>query len=86
MLVALLFPLKFQANDYCNVVLQALSHVAPLRHYFLDENNYSKLKRPPGDQSFLLVQRFGELIRYGLTVISFFNISVISFSIKCLDD
>lgn len=53
----------FQANDYCNVVLQALSHVAPLRHYFLDEGNYSKLKRGPGDQSFLLVQRFGELIR-----------------------
>jgi U4/U6.U5 tri-snRNP-associated protein 2 len=46
------------------VILQALSHVAPLRHYFLDESNYSKLKRPPGDQSFLLVQRFGELIRY----------------------
>jgi len=55
----------FKANDYCNVVLQALSHVSPLRHYFLDEKNYSMLKRPPGDQSFLLVQRFGELIRYG---------------------
>ena len=44
---------------------QALSHVPTLRDYFLREENYAALakKRPPGDQMFLLVQRFGELIR-----------------------
>lgn len=42
---------------------QSLSHVTPLRNYFLREENYSQIKRPPGDQAFLLVQRFGELIR-----------------------
>ena len=54
---------NIKANDYCNVVLQALSHVTPIRNYFLDENSYKNVKRPPGDISFLLVQRFGELIR-----------------------
>ncbi|BFZ17968.1 hypothetical protein BsWGS_21007 [Bradybaena similaris] len=54
---------NIKANDYCNVVLQSLSHVAPLRNYFLKEENYKKIKRPPGDIQFLLVQRFGELIR-----------------------
>ena len=42
---------------------KSLSHVAPLRNYFLKEENYRKIKRPPGDIAFLLVQRFGELIR-----------------------
>ena len=46
-----------------NVILQALSHVQGLRNYFLDEANYRNIKRPPGDVSFVLVQRFGELIR-----------------------
>ncbi|KAK2163189.1 hypothetical protein LSH36_84g08049 [Paralvinella palmiformis] len=54
---------NIKANDYCNVVLQALSHVIPLRNYFLREENYKHIRRPPGDQMFLLVQRFGELIR-----------------------
>nr|NVI72019.1 putative U4/U6.U5 tri-snRNP-associated protein 2 [Cucujiformia] len=59
---------NIKANDYCNVVLQvvifqALSHVSPLRNYFLREENYSKIKRPPGDSAFLLVQRYGELMR-----------------------
>ncbi|XP_015115712.1 U4/U6.U5 tri-snRNP-associated protein 2 [Diachasma alloeum] len=54
---------NIKANDYCNVVLQALSHVSPLRDFFLRESNYSKVKRPPGDSSYLLVQRFGELMR-----------------------
>lgn len=54
---------NIKANDYCNVVLQSLSHVAPLRDYFLREENYSKVKRPPGDSSYTLVQRFGELMR-----------------------
>ena len=44
-------------------VLQALSHVSPLRNYFLREKNYMGIKRPPGDQMFLLAQRFGELLR-----------------------
>ncbi|XP_065308875.1 ubiquitin carboxyl-terminal hydrolase 39 [Dermacentor albipictus] len=54
---------NIKANDYCNVILQALSHVPPLRNYFLREENYMVLKRPPGDINVLLVQRFGELIR-----------------------
>jgi len=54
---------NIKANDYLNVILQAMSHVEGLRNYFLDENNYNKIVRPPGDQSFLLVTRFGELIR-----------------------
>ncbi|CAG0891762.1 unnamed protein product [Darwinula stevensoni] len=54
---------NIKANDYCNVVLQALSHVAPLRNYFLQEESYMGIKRPPGDLMFLLVQRFGELLR-----------------------
>ncbi|KAL7292177.1 hypothetical protein TKK_0014132 [Trichogramma kaykai] len=54
---------NIKANDYCNVILQALAHVSPLRDYFLKESNYSKVKRPPGDSSFILVQRFGELMR-----------------------
>ncbi|CAH1794320.1 unnamed protein product [Owenia fusiformis] len=54
---------NIKANDYCNVILQALSHVSPLRNYFLQEENYKGIKRPPGDQMFILVQRFGELIR-----------------------
>lgn len=54
---------NIKANDYCNVVLQALSHVSPFRNYFLREENYAGIKRPPGDQMFLLTQRFGELLR-----------------------
>lgn len=54
---------NIKANDYCNVILQALSHVAPVRNYFLCEENYANIKRAPGDQMFILVQRFGELIR-----------------------
>uniref|UniRef100_F6ZHA2 ubiquitinyl hydrolase 1 n=3 Tax=Ciona intestinalis TaxID=7719 RepID=F6ZHA2_CIOIN len=36
---------NIKANDYCNVILQALSHVPPLRNYFLREQNYSHIKR-----------------------------------------
>ncbi|KRX44735.1 U4/U6.U5 tri-snRNP-associated protein 2 [Trichinella britovi] len=52
-----------KANDYMNVILQALAHVPPLRDYFLCEDNYKNVKRPPGDKMVLLYQRFGELIR-----------------------
>ncbi|XP_050740730.1 U4/U6.U5 tri-snRNP-associated protein 2 isoform X2 [Drosophila biarmipes] len=54
---------NIKANDYCNVVLHALSHVGPLRDYFLREQSYAHVKRPPGDSMFTLVQRFGELMR-----------------------
>uniref|UniRef100_A0A914XFD7 ubiquitinyl hydrolase 1 n=1 Tax=Plectus sambesii TaxID=2011161 RepID=A0A914XFD7_9BILA len=43
--------------------LQALSHVIPLRNYFMREENYADIKRPPGDKLALLPQRFGELVR-----------------------
>ncbi|XP_020825133.1 ubiquitin carboxyl-terminal hydrolase 39 isoform X2 [Phascolarctos cinereus] len=54
---------NIKANDYANAVLQALSNVPPLRNYFLEEENYKDIKHPPGDIMFLLVQRFGELMR-----------------------
>lgn len=54
---------NIKANDYENVVLHALSHVPPLRDYFLREENYAGIKRPPGDKLCLLSKRFGELIR-----------------------
>ncbi|KAM3830544.1 ubiquitin carboxyl-terminal hydrolase 39 [Vipera latastei] len=54
---------NIKANDYANAVLQALSNVPPLRNYFLEEENYKHIRRPPGDIMFLLVQRFGELMR-----------------------
>uniref|UniRef100_A0A8C7Z601 Ubiquitin carboxyl-terminal hydrolase 39 n=1 Tax=Oryzias sinensis TaxID=183150 RepID=A0A8C7Z601_9TELE len=41
----------------------AFSNVPPLRNYFLEEENYRDIRRPPGDIMFLLVQRFGELMR-----------------------
>ncbi|CAK9301107.1 unnamed protein product [Gordionus sp. m RMFG-2023] len=54
---------NIKANDYCNVVLQSLSHVPPLRDYFLRPDNYQKINRPAGDIAFLSVSRFGELLR-----------------------
>ncbi|XP_048763134.2 U4/U6.U5 tri-snRNP-associated protein 2-like [Ostrea edulis] len=54
---------NIKENDYCNVILQALSHVTPLRNFFLQEESYKKIKRPPGDQMCFVVQRFGELLR-----------------------
>ncbi|KAE9416739.1 hypothetical protein Angca_002495, partial [Angiostrongylus cantonensis] len=54
---------NIKANDYCNVILHALSHVTPLRDFFLREENYESIKRPPGDKLALLPKRFGELIR-----------------------
>lgn len=54
---------NIKANDYLNVVLQALAFVHPVRNFFLQEENYKDLKRPPGDIMIQLVQRFGELVR-----------------------
>lgn len=45
------------------VEFQALSHVPPLRDYFLREENYIDIKRPPGDKLTMLPKRFGELLR-----------------------
>lgn len=54
---------NIKANDYCNVILQSLSHVNPIRDFFLNEKNHANIKRPPGDTAFTLVQSFGELLR-----------------------
>ncbi|CAI4223319.1 unnamed protein product [Auanema sp. JU1783] len=54
---------NIKANDYCNVIFSALAQVSPLRNYFLQEENYAKIKRPPGDILSELPKRFGELIR-----------------------
>jgi len=54
---------NIKANDYCNVMLQMMSHMYPIRNFFLQESNYSIIKFAPGNQMHILVQRFGELIR-----------------------
>nr|CAH8872400.1 unnamed protein product [Trichobilharzia regenti] len=54
---------NIKANDYCNVILQMLSHMSPLRDFFLNINNYENSRISSGDQMVLLVNRFGELIR-----------------------
>lgn len=54
---------NIKANDYSNVMLQALSHVSPIRDYFLQESNYIHKKKLTGDVAFSIVSRFGELIR-----------------------
>lgn len=47
---------NMKANDYVNVVLQALWRVHPLRDFFLRAANYASAASP-------VVQRFGELTR-----------------------
>lgn len=42
--------------DYVNVVVQALSHISPIRNFFLQSENYSYSKSP-------LVFAFGSLMR-----------------------
>lgn len=54
---------NIKANDYSNVVLQALVNVPPIRDYFLREENYKNIKVAPGDIMISLVKRFGELVR-----------------------
>ncbi|KAM3174204.1 U4/U6.U5 tri-snRNP-associated protein 2 [Hymenolepis weldensis] len=56
---------NIKANDYCNVIIQLLSHISPLRDFFLQPENYQEqIKRAAaGDHMTLLVHRFGELIR-----------------------
>ena len=43
-------------TDYVNVTLHALSHVTPVRDYFLNPENY-------GSSKSVLVNKFGEVIR-----------------------
>eukprot|EP00887_Chlorella_sp_A99_P006527 scaffold3.g6527.t1 len=50
---------NMKANDYANVVIQALIRVHPIRDFFLRPDNYAA---GPGARS-LLVGRFGELVR-----------------------
>uniref|UniRef100_A0A2P2HZA2 Ubiquitin carboxyl-terminal hydrolase 39 n=1 Tax=Hirondellea gigas TaxID=1518452 RepID=A0A2P2HZA2_9CRUS len=57
---------NIKANDYCNVILQVLANITPLRNYFLFSSNYSDIHHPPGSPSlamFPLITRFGELVR-----------------------
>lgn len=54
---------NIKANDYSNVILQALSHVSPIRDYFLRESNYIHKKKLTGDVAFSIVSRFGEFMR-----------------------
>lgn len=43
-------------GDYVNVVVQALSHIPPIRNFFLKPSNYAYSKSP-------IVHSFGTLIR-----------------------
>lgn len=54
---------NIKQNDYCNVILQALSNVHQLRDYFLKESNYEVFVKNGPNNSHLLLQRFGELLR-----------------------
>ncbi|XP_019863948.1 PREDICTED: U4/U6.U5 tri-snRNP-associated protein 2-like [Amphimedon queenslandica] len=54
---------NIKANDYMNVILHTLAHITPFRDYFLNEDNYLSITPPPGDQTFTLVHRLGELFR-----------------------
>lgn len=47
---------NMKANDYANVIIQALIRITPLRDYFLKSENYAQYSTP-------LVERFGELVR-----------------------
>ena len=49
-----------------------MSHVEGLRNFFLDEDNYKGIKRPPGDISFELVTRLGKRVLYFLRKRYFF--------------
>ena len=54
---------------------QAMSHVEGLRNFFLNEDNYKDIKRPPGDISFQLVTRSGRLDRGELVHVYCISIS-----------
>ena len=50
---------NMKANDYANVVFQALNQVVPLRDFFLRPENYSADSRA----ATVLAERWGELVR-----------------------
>lgn len=50
---------NLKCTDYVNVVLHALSHVHPIRDFFLNPVNYSYVSR----EKFPIVYKFGEVIR-----------------------
>lgn len=54
---------NIKANDYANVVLQALINVSPVRDYFMRVENYSHIEFAPGDIMINLIKTFGELVR-----------------------
>lgn len=47
---------NMKANDYANVVLQAILRIDPIRDFFLRRENYCSVSTP-------LLERFGELVR-----------------------
>ena len=47
---------NMKANDYANVILQALIRISPLRDFFLRPEHYADVATP-------LLERFGELVR-----------------------
>lgn len=49
-------------NDYCNVIFQALSHVIPVRNYFLIQSKPTSSNQPIDERNILSI-RFGELLR-----------------------
>ena len=42
-----------KANDYSNVVVQALAHIPVLRDFFMDEQNYKNHRTPLGKKALL---------------------------------
>ena len=50
---------NLKCTDYVNVVLHALSHVKPIRDFFLNPVNYRHVKRDKAP----LVYKFGEVLR-----------------------
>ncbi|KAI7690153.1 hypothetical protein SSS_03914 [Sarcoptes scabiei] len=54
---------NIKQNDYCNVILHAMSHVSKIRSYFLTESHSETFKLISDPYSSLLLQRFAELLR-----------------------
>ena len=50
---------NLKCTDYVNVVLHALSHVRPIRDFFLNPSNYSFVSK----EKYPIVYKFGEVIR-----------------------
>uniref|UniRef100_A0A1I8I6X1 USP domain-containing protein n=1 Tax=Macrostomum lignano TaxID=282301 RepID=A0A1I8I6X1_9PLAT len=59
---------NLKASDYCSVIIHILSRATPLRNYFLREQNYIGLPRPPGDRASLLAVVLCSKKRFQFTV------------------